>query len=284
MRPPPDPPRSLAPLARPRAVSSAHGPLRHLLLCFPERAARSPGYRAVYADLFTTLPAATRLTVLAHPQAAAELHRLLKTAGREDRATVVESPPELEFTVWAQDPFLAVADRGSGPCLLQPRYFRREGDAKIAETLAASTSIATARSSLSFQGGLVLTGDDFILIGRDCLAPTLEALAKHHGMGPPAGRDPVDWCAELFRNSLDPDRRIIFVGTSLEVPTETIRPLAGNERVELLHASAGSTQPLDHLDMFVSLAGRGASGSYRLLVGRSTSAGGEPSSGTRRPR
>ncbi len=62
--------------------------------------------------------------------------------------------------------------------------------------------------------------------------------------------------------------RIVFVGTDLSVPEETIRPCADDrDRLEVVFQAVGSALPLDHLDMFISLAGRDAVGRYRLLVG-----------------
>jgi hypothetical protein len=53
--------------ARPRIVSSAHGPLRHILLCYPSYAGGDDVYRGVFVDLFRQLPPSIELTVLAHP-------------------------------------------------------------------------------------------------------------------------------------------------------------------------------------------------------------------------
>lgn len=238
-------------------------------MCFPREAVLLRGYRAAYADLFAKLPATTRLTVLAHPSAVADLRELLTAAGADGRARVVVAPAELEFTVWAQDPYLALADGEDGPCLLRPFFFRREGDAGIAEVLARSTQIRVKESSLCFQGGYVLVGDDFVLVGRDCLDATLETLEQDYATPVPAGRDRVEFAAEVFREGLDPSRRVVFVGTDLPVPSEVKRAIVinGSEKIEFAHGDSGRAQPLGHLDMFVSLAGRGESGSYRLLVG-----------------
>src|SRR5680860_520732 len=96
--------------SRPRIVSSAHGPLTHLLLSYPAYAEGQFSYRAVYADLFRKLPDTTRLTVLCHPSVTAELDEELASAGASERATIVEAPEFLEFLVWAEDPYVVVED------------------------------------------------------------------------------------------------------------------------------------------------------------------------------
>ena len=50
-------------LQKPRLISSAHGPIRHLLLTYP------PGARRLtYEDLLSKLPSGTRITLVAHPE------------------------------------------------------------------------------------------------------------------------------------------------------------------------------------------------------------------------
>ncbi|HUG86045.1 MAG TPA: hypothetical protein VMM13_15890 [Euzebya sp.] len=224
-----------------RLPSSAHGALRHLLLCFPLEAARTPGYRRVYADLFAQLPSAVHLTILAHADAEGDLHGMLASAGRSGTTTVIPGPPDLDFSVWAQDPFLAVDGGPAGPILLQPSSFQRRGDDGIAAVLHRKQGLRLHRTAASFEGGNILVGDEFVLVGRD-------------------GTRRIE--------ELSGDRRVVVVGTDLPVPPETMRPVAGGDgRVELVHAGASPSQPLGHIDMFVSLAGRGDSGRYRLLVG-----------------
>lgn len=212
-----------------RGSAPSPRPLRHLFFCFPDDAARRPGYRAVFTDLFGALPAFTRLTVLTQAAAQDALAEVLAASGVQDRTTVIVAPDDLEFTVWAQDPFLVVGDR-----LIQPAEFEHDGDDAIAPLLGMEVE----RSRLQFQGGDVLVGDDFALVGRDCAGDFEELLG----------------C------------RVVKVGTDRPIPRETNRALADG-RIEVVHRAVGRATPLAHLDLFVSLAGRGPSGRYRLLVG-----------------
>ncbi len=238
-----------------------------MLLCIPERAVLQRRYRAVYAGLLGALPAATRFTVLTEAGAAETVREL--GAGRD--VTLVLAPEDLRFSVWAQDPYLAVSDLCADPpatCLVQPAVFRRDQDVEIAGVLAAATALRAHPSDLCFQGGHVLAGDEFVLVGRDCLDATIDDLATKWDVRAPAGVADAAFAASLFERVLGSDRRVLFVGTDLPVPEEEMRPLAGDpERVEIAYENTGGAQPLDHLDMFISLAGRGADGRYRLLVG-----------------
>ena len=225
------------------------------------------GYRAAYADLFAQLPTSTRLTILVHPKATGVLQELLTGADCVARTTVATAPADLRFTVWAQDAFLALEDSDGGTSLLAPFFFRRDGDEDVAAALGELTGIRIQPSSLCFQGGYVLVADDFVLVGRDCLDATLETF-EEQGMTVPEGSHRGERAARIFRDELG-DREVIFVGTDLAVLEPISRSITVNgvERLELLYDDAGLAQPLEHIDMFVALAGRGRNGAYRLLVG-----------------
>jgi hypothetical protein len=226
-----------------RAVSSAHGPLTHVLCSYPEAAARQSTYRAIYADLFARLPVATRLTLVCAPGARDDLRELIAASSPARDARLIEASEGARFSVWSQDPFVVLRD-GDDTWLLEPARFHRRDDAAIARALESEGVARPRRSSLRFHGAHVLVGDDFALVGRDCLDAS--------------GGDP-----EGFERALGV--RVVFVGTELSVPKEELREVDG--RVHVLYDDVGVAQPLSHLDMFVSLAGRGPSGAYRLLVG-----------------
>lgn len=214
-----------------------------MLLHFPREAVLRDGYRAGYADLLATLPATTRVTVLAHRRACDDLDELLDAAGRATTATVVPVDDDLRFTVWAQDPCLVLSDGDGETTLLAPAEFGREQDAEALAVLAVGIGARLERSPLGFHGGDVLSGDDFVLVGRTAQA--------------------------LVARGLEPDRRVLAVGGDQPLPDERTRPIRadGRELVEVLPGGGHSPHPLLHLDMFVTLAGRSASGRPRALVG-----------------
>lgn len=235
-------------------------------MCFPHEAALLRGYRSAYADLFAQLPATTRLTVLVHPRASDVLRDLLTRSGRDATATVVAVPEDLRFTVWAQDPFLAFQDDGAATCFVTPYFFDRSEDGRVPALVAAAAGLPAVPSSLCFHGGYVLVGDDFILVGKACRDATLQVRSTD---GKRSDADATDDIGALFRDLLDPGRRVLFVGTDLPLPSQRTRPIVvdGRNVLELLPGGGDSPHPLGHLDMYIALAGRGPSGRYRLLVG-----------------
>jgi hypothetical protein len=249
----------------PRLVSDAHGRLEHVLLCFPREANLLPSYATAYAALFAGLPPAVRFTVIASIDSVEAVRALLTSAGRQN-ASVVVAPEGTRFTVWAQDASVAVEDGNDVPCLVQPRHFERGCDGELPGLLAAEGRVRTRRVGLSFHGGHFLVGDDFVLVGRDCLDATIAALTER---GDTASHpDPDSFGARVF-GELDATRRFIFVGTDLELPPERWETVLDGdvERLDIAHGATDAQYGLDHLDMFISLAGRGEDGRYRLLVG-----------------
>jgi hypothetical protein len=259
---------------QPRIVSSAHGAIRHVLFCYPSYAGGDDIYRDVFVDLFRQLPGSVELTIVAHASVVADLERTVQAERPDATTTIVEAPNYLHYTVWAEDPYVVVEDAAPGSSrrfLVEPFTFPRAGDSVVADLVAEASDIQSTQSPLFFQGGNVLIGDDFVLIGVDYLFETLDTFLRYRPvLGMPTDQPGAqDFIVELFRQTFDRERDLFFAGTRLRVPATDSRPVLidGEEWTEVLFAGTGHHQPIFHIDMFLSLAGRGPSGRYRLLVG-----------------
>ena len=227
----------MAPAAQ--AVSSAHGPLRRLLVQYPVEATVRPAYRRAYAELFGALPHHTELVVLVAPQVEEILWDDLVTADRA--AVVVRAPSDLRFRVWAQDACVVVEDETGTITLLEPASVDRASDRTTVRLVAETIGARVQRTDIDFDGGDVIVTDDVVLLGR-----TSRALDE--GL--------------LGRPTLQ-------VGPDGPLSGSRTRPLqvGGADRTEILAGGGPSPHPLIHLDMFLTPAGRDATGRYRLLVG-----------------
>ncbi|HEU4425494.1 MAG TPA: hypothetical protein VFR67_23410, partial [Pilimelia sp.] len=159
---------------------------------------------------------------------------------------------------------------GGTTWLVEPFSFPRYGDSLVADFVAnADPHLERTQAPLYFQGGNILVGDDFFLIGADYPANTLRYVGNVLLPGPQ--ERPADLVRRLYGEYLDPCRRLGYVGSTLPVPEQRTRrfTLDGQEWTEVLYAGnqPGTTQPIFHIDMFVTLAGRGPDGRYRILVG-----------------
>ena len=150
-------------------------------MTYPAYAAGEYSYCNVYTDLFKKLPPTAKFIILTHPSVADDLNAALKQAKAASRATVITAPEYLQFLVWAEDPYVVVEDIGSKPrstLFIEPFTFRRASDAVISDLVAEATSLKNTQSPLYFQGGNVLIGDDFVLIGVDYPSNTLRLVEQ----------------------------------------------------------------------------------------------------------
>ncbi|MBC2777065.1 hypothetical protein [Parasphingopyxis marina] len=231
-------------------LCSAAGPIRHLLLFAPEYEAEH--FAAIYGALVASLPADAAITVAAEPGAQPHIARWPCDPAR---LAIVEIP-DISITPWARDPLIAAAANGAPALLTTPELERRD-DLRAAATLAEKTELASAPSPVAFEGGNILVGESHLFVGVD----TLTALG--------------DDGAALFETALrdlEGDRReIVPIGSADDAPSETFRTAhAGEEEWrEIFHyrAKEGTRQPVFHIDMFLTLAGKGAGGGERILVG-----------------
>lgn len=256
--------------ARPTLVSSADGAIERLLLTIPAYAVHFAVLAEAYRDLLHRLDAAVDVVALTHESVREEVADWLSDPGRPD-STVIAAPDHLNFSVWAEDGYVVITDAaGADTYLLEPFSFPRYGDSLVADFVSNATDLASTQAPLYFQGGNVLTGDDFFLIGADYPARS-RAYISDGIVTPQPGETPAALVRRLYREYLDSQRDLVYVGATIPVPEERERRfrLDGQEWTELLYVGnePGTAQPLFHIDMFITLAGRGADGRYRLLVG-----------------
>ncbi len=251
--------------ARPRLVATAEGAIGRMLLTVPAYAVGSPPLAAVYQELLGALPAAVSLVVMTHQETAADVRAWLAASGREGTTALVEAPNHLNFSVWAEDGYVAVTDgEEGGTYLVEPFSFPRYGDSLIADLVANATDLEDTQAPLYFQGGNVLIGGDFFFIGADYPAESLRYLGGV--LVPAPGESPAQFVQRLYGEYLDPARRMIAVASTVPVPGEQRRRIevGGVEWTEELYAGnrPGTVQPIFHIDMFITLAG-----GRRVLVG-----------------
>lgn len=255
---------------RPSLVGSAEGAIDRLLLTIPAYAVRSRPLATVYRHLLGQLPEAAGIVALTHESVQTDVASWMRESGREESSTIVAVPDHLNFSIWAEDGYVVITDGdGGGTYLLEPFSFPRYGDSLIADFVANATDLANTQAPLYFQGGNVLIGDDFFFIGADYPANSLAYV--NQTITPAPGETPSGLVRRLYEEYLDTERRLFYVGATIPVPEQQARAVRidGEDWTELVYLGnqPGTAQPLFHIDMFISLAGRGEDGRYRLLVG-----------------
>ncbi len=254
---------------QPALVSSAHGRLERLLLTVPAYAVHHPALAAAYRDLLVKV-GHTDLVVLTHESVRAAIDGWLGGADREGSHELIEVPDHLHFSVWAEDAYVVVDDVvDARSFFVEPYAFPRYADGLIADFVANATDMESTQAPLYFQGGNLLIGDDFFLIGADYPANTMKYIGSV--LQPEPGVPSAEFIRRLYSEYMDRGRRLHYVGSTIPVPAQTSRRVVidGETWTEHVHLGnrEGTVQPLFHIDMFITLAGRDDDGSYQVLVG-----------------
>ncbi len=85
-----------------------------------------------------------------------------------DKISFVDVPYSNPITIWTQDPFL-VLQSGDKTTLLQSREFERAGDSIMAKRLAETNGYSLKQSDLYFEGGNIVSDNEFIFIGANTI-------------------------------------------------------------------------------------------------------------------
>jgi hypothetical protein len=261
-------------LQRPSLISSFAGTIEQLLFALPSYALADQALVAGYRSVIGALRHGTRFVVVHHdtPEARASLQAWFRTAGHADEAVEYVALPEyVGFTDWAEDAYVALRDAADDSrYLMEPWEFHRAGDALLAEAVAELGGLRAAQAPLVFQGGNCLIGDTFWLLGKDYFADSVDLVSgSRPPINVPSGTTPDAFVRRVFRDYVDHERELILLGTTKPIP---LRSYYGRREgttyfLDVPAEGAGTFQPIFHIDMFVTLAGRGADGRFHVRVG-----------------
>ncbi|TXK49825.1 hypothetical protein FVR03_05755 [Pontibacter qinzhouensis] len=257
---------------QPSMTPSADGSLEAIIFTIPDHVLEgtdNPLWKA-YKDLFLKLPVYTQLQLMVHEQVAEEVALWLQQNGLEQKAHLHKVPSHYHMYIWAEDAYEVITDKSDGKrYLVQPHSNRRGADSLVSYLTSRALGHTRVTIPLYFEGGNILIGDDFFLMGADY---GIDSMLDLKGVLPlQNGVSATETVAKLFKQYFDKERRLIFVGSTLYVPGEEIRKFRKNgiEWTETFHTKnqEGTVQPLFHIDMFITLAGRNSQGQYQLVVG-----------------
>lgn len=253
---------------QPSLVSSSEGQIKAMLLTIPFGTTVGD-FEAIYRRLFESLPDYTRFICLVNTDTKATVEQWLSEYSHSQTPIVIEAPNYVGFSIWAQDAYAVCSTSDEKIYIIEPLSFLRYADAVIADFVAAATDIDGFQVPLYFQGGNILIGDDFWLIGIDYPTNTLNYI--HDAIFPDPGETPQALVRRLFQENLDVSRELIYVGSPTPVPTQDVVLVMeeGKYFVDMVFQGNkdGTAQPMFHIDMFMTLAGRNTEGKYRILVG-----------------
>lgn len=85
-----------------------------------------------------------------------------------ERISFADIPQNYDFTMWPQDPFLVIGD-GDNSRLLVSNTFNRAQDSEIAAVISQAMGLPMDVSSLSFEGGNIVSDQQFVFIGANTI-------------------------------------------------------------------------------------------------------------------
>ncbi len=262
-------------LERPSLLSSVHGRMELLLLTVPSwivRYQRQPEIRGAAASvrsLLSGLPDYTRFVIVTHSEAVDPLKAWLDEFAMTGRCEIIAAPDKMRFGSWPQDGFVVCSDVAGKQYLVEPVPFRTPEDAYVTGMIAAALAVERTQVPLCFQGGNMLVGDDFWLLGMDSAVQNLKL-----GLIPNHVTDRRTALLSAFSERIEAARTLHLIGSRVPVPgfqgDAYVRKITVNSHTwdELTYRGnrAGTVQPIFHIDSFLSLAGRNDDGSYAVLV------------------
>ncbi|MEM0996721.1 MAG: hypothetical protein AAGN35_06570 [Bacteroidota bacterium] len=162
----------------------------------------------------------------------------------------------INHSEWAQDPFCVLARENCDSVFLQPLFSRRYMDKFISLDLASrrELSMLVRPTDLLLEGGNMLAGDGYMLIGKDTLAQNVLRHLERNRIER-ADQDLVAAIEARFREALGVET--IWVGFDRAHP---------NWQRE----TDQTFQPAFHLDLFLTLGGKDSDGRRIILVGDPT--------------
>ncbi|GAA1469918.1 hypothetical protein [Microbacterium thalassium] len=257
-------------LQEPSLIPSADGAIAEILLVLPDWAVTRPEFAQGYRSVIGELRRGTRFVVV-HQDELDLISGWFTAAGHHlDQVTFVPVPGYVSLTDWAEDAYVALQDSDSPQTILmEPWTFARSGDALIAQYVQDFAGIPASQAPLIFQGGNILIGDSFWLLGRDYVAESAELLDSPRPPVKAPGQSIAETLRNLFNQYLDANRELLTLGTSRPIPLREYYATR-SERGYTLDAPSGGVgafQPIFHIDMFVTLLGRGEDGAYEVTVG-----------------
>jgi hypothetical protein len=254
-----------------RACSSVYGKIELLFLSYPGGLADVPKEQIIerYGNILKAFDDRVQFVVLGHfgeksdlyPQARASFEQALadlqfdpasqllychtSSAGNRDlRSHDVHSG-------FAQDPLLAMESAAGSTVLLEPIQQENPENHRLAEYLAAYGGFLVQPSDLRIEGGNILVGDDYALVGQNVITTNLPLGAFMAGQEGAAA-----WVESRLRQLLGV-RFLLPVG--LDQPLD----LGG------FHSTGKAMlQPFYHLDLFATLAGKTKEGKELVFLGK----------------
>jgi hypothetical protein len=251
-----------------RALSSVYGKIEQLLLAYPggKKDVTKDWVLHRYGGLFKAFSDRVNFLVIGHFGEASDLHEQAKLAFAEAlRDSNIDPDQQMVFchapmagslntkehevhSEFVQDPFLVMETNIGMTVLLESIRQQNSENAYLAEQLAIHAGYLIQPTELMLEGGNILVGDDFALVGKNTFERNFK-IAQRIAPG-----DPERWLKQELM-------RVLAV--------RFVLPVGSDEKLDwgtFLSTGPEKMQPFFHLDLFLCLAGSAEAGKEEVLV------------------
>lgn len=251
-----------------RALSSVYGKIEQLLLAYPggKRDVTKDWVLHRYGSLFKAFSDRVNFLVIGHFGEGSDLHEQAKRAFADAlRDSNVDPDQQMVFfhaplagsldakksevhSEFVQDPFIVMESDIGMTVLLESIRQQNVENAYLAEQIAIHAGYLIQPTELMLEGGNILVGDDFALVGKNTFERNM-GIARR--MAP---LDPERWLRQELM-------RVLAV--------RFVLPIGSQEKLDwgaFLSTGAEKMQPFFHLDLFMCLAGAVEGGKEEVLV------------------
>jgi hypothetical protein len=233
-------------------VSSCSGRILHVL--FVLTGVLLVGEPCPAETLLRAAASIPRISIVAHESCLTQVEALLSRVGRSEGVEAIAAPDDAALWGWAQDRcVISYDDRTNAAVIVHGTSAEAQDAARYAA--AARPGSRLWATDLRLEGGNILADGETCFVGAD-LVDDNTAFVERFGVAIEGRREIVPIGGEMPLRRRGPMRFPIVPGD-----------LRWREAVDRSLSRSGTRQPVFHLDMFMTLAGRGHDGRLRVLVG-----------------
>ncbi len=265
-------------LNQPSLISSIDGKIGQILFTipdcffFPEPGdVLTTNITNIFKHLLKSLPPKTGL-ILTQEKSKDKLKEWVNELGITVNTIFIKNNESVNL--WAEDSFCVCHDNLDDEQYIVKPHTSSKQQIEITTNITQETPYKKKEIDLFFQGGNILVGDDFWFIGKDCPQDSInDGIIKVAKDEKEDEKEKI--IKEVYQNALDPERKLFIIQSREDVPTTSYETFVMKEEEkeekweQIFHRGNedGTKQPLFHIDMFISLAGRDNQNNRIILVG-----------------
>jgi agmatine/peptidylarginine deiminase len=214
-----------------------------------------------YKNIIKSICNTVEINIVTHKVAKPKIEELVLECKRNVKPIYVNN--SIEFSIWSQDVFCIATSSKGDKYIMQPNQFNRQSDDLLPQIISTKCSYKLKKLNLFFQGGNIIVGDNFWLVGGNDVMSIDSSKNKNLNKT----------IIYQYKENLDFFKELIPIYSTKKIQAESTKKILINgdiwTEIKNYGNNLNSVQPIFHIDMFITLLGRTDSGTFKVLVGDS---------------